>query len=63
MRNFNVWPFYGWIHRSSMWVRVVSFHYGLHIKNSPPLFSERYGYEKWYPLFGKWRFRFLKASK
>ena len=27
----------------------------LHVKNSPPLFSERYGYVKSYKLAGKWR--------
>lgn len=40
------------------WFRV--FGYGLHIKSpaSKALFSERYGHQRWFYLFG-WRVRFL----
>jgi hypothetical protein len=63
MRNFDWWIVYGLKTRELVWVRFRWGHYGISIKKTPKLFSERYGYVKYLPLPFGWRLQVLKATK
>jgi hypothetical protein len=62
MRNFEWFCFYGLIMPRSgvVWVRLKWLKYGLEIKKTPLLFSERHGYTNYVNLFFGWRLVFLK---
>ena len=61
--EFRLWPFYGFICKELIWVRVGGRGYGLAIKKTPILFSERYGYVKYWRLPFGWRLVILKPRK
>lgn len=63
MRDFYFWPFYGFLSKDLYWVRVRGIGYGLSLKRTPPLFSERNGYVKTLPLPFGWRVAILKARR
>jgi len=62
MRNFDYWIVYGLISSNLVWIRVAGLGYGLAIKKTPMLFSERNGLVKHLPLPFGWRAVFLKAT-
>jgi len=59
MLKFNLYFIYGVVSLNAMWIRIKYKKYGIHIKRSPPLFSERYGLVKYHKLLFGWRFRLL----
>ena len=61
MRDFDYKIVYGLMLKDTIWVRLFFGGYGLCIKKTPKLFSERYGYTKSIPLLFGWRVGFLKA--
>jgi hypothetical protein len=61
-KNFEIGPFYGFIGSKCIWIRVKYLNYGLEIKSTKPLFSERNGYVKSIKLIFGWRLAFLKAK-
>ena len=63
MRNFDYKIVYGLIAKDLIWIRFCFGHWGIAVKRTPKLFSERYGYTKTIPLPRGWRIGFLKASK
>jgi len=63
MRNFDYKIVYGLVAKNLIWIRFFLGHWGICIKRTPLVFSERYGYKKYIPLPGGWRIGFLKASK
>jgi hypothetical protein len=54
---------YGYISRNLVWCRLWSNGYGLCVKRTPPLFSERNGYRRTYRLGFGWRLEWLKPWK
>jgi len=62
MRNFDYWIVYGLVSNNLIWIRLRWAGWGIAIKRTPKLFSERYGYVKSIPLFCGWRIGILKAK-
>jgi hypothetical protein len=59
-----VWRFLprGLISRDLVWCRLWANGYGLCVKRTPPLFGERYGFQRTYRLGFGWRLSFLKRG-
>jgi hypothetical protein len=49
-----------YVSRDLCWCRVWANGYGLCVKRTPPLFGERYGYQRTYRLGFGWRLECLK---
>lgn len=62
MKNFDIGIFYGVLARDFVWIRIAWLKYGIAIKKTPKLYSEREGYKKSVPLPGGWRIMILKAK-
>jgi hypothetical protein len=52
----------GYISRDLAWLRLWASGYGLCVKRTTPIFSERSGLQKTYPIGFGWRLRFLKRG-
>jgi hypothetical protein len=46
---------------TAWWISI--FGYGIHVKTGRPYFSERYGYNVYYPKWEGWRIRFFGPRK
>lgn len=62
MRNFDWWIVYGLISSNLVWIRVAGLNYGLAIKKTEMIFSERIGHAKYLSLPFGWRITALKAK-
>jgi len=62
MRNFDYKIIYGFTSKNLIWIRVGYLKYGIAIKRTPLLFSERYGYTKYFGLPFGWRIEILRAK-
>lgn len=62
LRNFDWWPVYGTISRDLYWIRFRWGRWGIAIKKTPKLFSERNGCMRSLPLPFGWWLTVLKAK-
>ena len=53
----------GYVSCDLLWCRLWDNGYGLCVKRTPPLFSERYGYSKTYRIGFGWRLVFLRPIR
>jgi hypothetical protein len=53
---------YGWNSKDVHWFRLSRLNYGLCLKRTKKLFSERYGYTKYMSLPFGWRITILKGE-
>jgi len=54
-------PFISWhFHTTAFWIRIANI--VIHCKTGTPYFSERYGYQKYWPKWNYWRIGILKSS-
>ena len=62
MKNFDYKLIYGFTSKNFKWIRIGWIKYGIVLKKTPLLFSERYGYTKYLKLPFCWRIEILKAN-
>lgn len=62
IRNFKKGPFYGLVGKDLIWIRMQKVGWGISIKKTEKLFSERNGYVKSLPIGFGWRITILKAA-
>ena len=60
--NFDYYFIYGYLSNDLKWIRIRWLNYGIAIKKTPLLFSERNLYTWYLPLPFGWRLTILKAK-